>query len=41
MLQVWTAGRRFMYDGKEERGRMSTILAVLRRGYGLVSSIGW
>jgi hypothetical protein len=30
MLQVCTAGRRFMYDGKEERGRMSTILAVPR-----------
>lgn len=29
MLHVCTAGRRFMYDGKEERGRMSTILSFL------------
>lgn len=28
MLHVCTAGRRFMYDGKEERGKMSTIVAV-------------
>jgi hypothetical protein len=28
MLHVCTAGRRFMYDGKEERGRMSTIVTV-------------